>query len=781
MLVVAILGSGADGAFGDTTAQTRVTPLPVNIGTAERAKGAAPLSSGVSLPQRALALPPLAAPAIQEANRHNAHSGQTRFQIGVGRTFDQPIIMNRGTLAAEEWTTLSNGWKTAAVEVSSADALGLRIHLESVTLPEGARLVVYDPANPAPDPSPVTAQSLAGKREVWTSTLFSDRAVVEAQVPPGTDPKKVAFTVTGVSHLFILPTASGTTKEGACEVDVTCYPDYALEASGVARIAFVSAGNAYLCSGCLLASSDPASTADYFLTANHCVGDQDTASTLELFWFFQTSTCNGTPPAISSVPTTGGGADLLATSSYSDFCFLRLRQVPPSGTYHLPWSTNMPSPSETLVGIHHPTGSYKRISFGHLATEDAQFWAVQWYLGVTEDGSSGSPLLNGAHEVIGQLYGGFEGGAGSSCSSPTTVDAYGRFDDTFPSVQQWLGTNAPAGQFSPVQGTYTGLFFDATNGIALQSAGSFSLTSTSKGRFSGRLQLGAAKYSFSGMFDSNGSAQINAGRGKQSSLAVQLQVDATNSDHLTGTVNGGTWTAQLDGNRAVFSSKNLSPQAGQYTLIIPGAGGGTNGAGPGGDSYGVATVSKAGSIHLSGSLADGTSLSQAATVSADGRWPLSLSLYGGQGLLLGWLNFTNSGTAGLSGTVAWIKPVQTKARYYSGGFNTLPAVVGSPYSRPPRGGTVLDFTDANLVVNGADLSQAITNQVALQSNNRVVDMSGNSVTMSFTTSSGLFGGTMINPTTAKKFSFRGVALQNQNSASGYFLSAGSSGEVLVSP
>ena len=92
------------------------------------------------------------------------------------------MVVNAATAARTNWTTLPNGWRVFSVLVSSQGALGLRLHLESLHLPPGSKLVVYDPNNPAPDPSAISSVTLAGQRQVWTRTLFSEQAVVEAQV-----------------------------------------------------------------------------------------------------------------------------------------------------------------------------------------------------------------------------------------------------------------------------------------------------------------------------------------------------------------------------------------------------------------------------------------------------------------------------------------------------------------------------------------------------------------------------------------------------------------------
>ncbi|MCX5758253.1 MAG: PASTA domain-containing protein, partial [Candidatus Hydrogenedentes bacterium] len=64
----------------------------------------------------------------------------------------------------------------------------------------------------------------------------------------------------------------------------------------------------------------------------------------------------------------------------------------------------------------------------------SRFWENVWTSGVTEPGSSGSPLLIvSKQQVIGQLYGG-----GSSCTAQSSPDFYGRFDVTFPLVQSYL-------------------------------------------------------------------------------------------------------------------------------------------------------------------------------------------------------------------------------------------------------------------------------------------------------------------------------------------------------
>jgi hypothetical protein len=405
------------------------------------ARGVAPFGPGIISPtcQQQGKLPPLPTNQLNDLLKADTARDKGPYQIGVGRVFDQPVIVDSTTAPAAAWRLLPNGWRIWLMDVASEGALGLRVHLESVLLPEGVRIVVYDPANPAPEATPITAQSLHGEFEVWTESIFSSHVVVECQVPPGVDPATVSFRVTELSHffrsLFPKPAEAGSKAAESCENDVTCYPAWAGEASGVARITFIKSGSLYLCTGCLL-NTATTTFIDYFLTANHCIGDQTTASTLEAYWFYQTSTCNGTPPSLGSVPHTTGGADLLATQTRAagnDFCFLRLRSPAPGGAEYAGWDTAAPAGADTLTSIHHPAADYKRISFGNTTGNDANWWHLQWYSGVTEHGSSGCPLYSVGHRVIGQLWGG-----DSDCATPSGIDDYGRFNVTYNAINYWL-------------------------------------------------------------------------------------------------------------------------------------------------------------------------------------------------------------------------------------------------------------------------------------------------------------------------------------------------------
>src|SRR2546429_8756819 len=118
---------------------------------------------------------------------------------------------------------------------------------------------------------------------------------------------------------------------------------------------------------------------------------------------------------------------------------------------------------------------------------------------------------------------------------------------------------AQAAVFAPINGVYNGLFFE-TNGYWQQSSGSINITTTSRGRYTARLQIGLKRYSFSGQFDADGHVEKQLLRYYDNPLTVQFQVDSNDADLIFGSVSDGTWTADLFADRAIFNARTaISP------------------------------------------------------------------------------------------------------------------------------------------------------------------------------------------------------------------------------
>lgn len=267
-----------------------------------------------------------------------------------------------------------------------------------------------------------------------TGVLYGSQVVVELHQPLDFSldaPLKVGTVIHGYRSLLLH--AEDVADElrgpfgnsGDCNINVNC-PEGADWATEKRSVALIVEGGFAACSGALVNNTLNDGT-PYFLTANHCLG---TPGNWVFYFNHESATCTGTTgPTNQSI----SGSTLLVNSAASDFALLELSETPPASfdVQYAGWDASGNSP--TLgVGIHHPSGDVKKICFEDDSPYEsnqagAAVWYIdQWELGVTEGGSSGSPLFDQNHRIIGQLYGGWAACAGDVNNGQ--YDYYGRLD-----------------------------------------------------------------------------------------------------------------------------------------------------------------------------------------------------------------------------------------------------------------------------------------------------------------------------------------------------------------
>jgi len=323
-----------------------------------------------------------------------------------------------------------------------------------------------------------------------------------------------------------------------------------------------------------------------------------------------------------------------------------------------------------------------------------------------------------------------------------------------------------ANPFALIHGSYAGLFRE-DDAVRSRSAGSFTVSVTDRGGYSGKLLLAGKSHSFSGQLDAERNATNTIPRKETNSLILELSFGGGDSDQVSGRVTDGNWHAPLRGHRNSFHAKtNPAPLAGSYTMIIEGQD--NPSLGPEGHSFGTVKVDGYGRVSFAGMLADGTKVSQKIELSKNGQWPFHRGLYGGPGAIHGWLTLTNRSTNDIRGTLGWIKPALPKAKLYPGGFTSEATALGSQYSRPLTAtNRVLNLTQTQIVFSGGNVPMAFTNAITLSERNKIGNLSSNKLSLSLSTWSGLFRGSVANPATGKSASFKGAVLQNRNGGAGF--------------
>ena len=317
------------------------------------------------------------------------------------------------------WTTLEDGSSVWQLKITSYDAYSLNLIYNEFHIPNGAEFFLY-----SEDQTMILGAFTDFNHKPHggfsTAPVKGETVILEYNQPANPD-FIGEISISSIAHdytnIFSKNSSRGYGDSGSCNNNANCPEgdNWQDQISSVAMI--TTAGGSRLCTGSLINNTEQDLT-PYFLTANHCLGGQN--SWVFIFNYESPGCTNQDGPLSYSV----SGSTLLANSSGSDFALLELSQSIPEdyNVYYSGWDVTGNTPN-TPVCIHHPSGDIKKITFDYdNASNAGSYWDInQWEDGTTEPGSSGSPLFDGnSHRIVGQLYGGT-----ASCTS-ITYDTYGK-------------------------------------------------------------------------------------------------------------------------------------------------------------------------------------------------------------------------------------------------------------------------------------------------------------------------------------------------------------------
>jgi len=339
-----------------------------------------------------------------------------------------------------QWDILENGDRIWRILISSNGALSLNFIFDNLFIPKGGSLYLY-----SDDHSDLLGAYTSDQNQeggvLGTWLVKGDSVWIEYHEPlsvQGQGTLHIAKATHGYRNADTFNQAKGLNDSGNCNLDVDCSigEDWEeLKEHNKRSAGILLSGGSGFCSGALINNTQNDGT-PYFLTANHCYSNPSSWA-FRFGWISPNTVCATTENS-SSGPTnmTISGATLRSRDAGSDFALVEINSEIPDewNRVFAGWDKTDNFP-EFQIGIHHPSGDVMKVCRDDdPATKEvnggAQTWEIVgglyggWEIGVTEPGSSGSPLFDQEGRIIGQLFGG--GAACAGTNDNGAFDYYGR-------------------------------------------------------------------------------------------------------------------------------------------------------------------------------------------------------------------------------------------------------------------------------------------------------------------------------------------------------------------
>lgn len=378
-----------------------------------------------------------------------------RVSQGAPLTVSTLIDTNLDMDNAGQWVTLPDGGKIWQLRLQAKDAIALMLYYDAFYIPEGGKLFIYN-AEKTHLLGAYTSQTNPKGEAFATEFVAGDDITLEYE--PAASGEKARITISQVGYGYNHLTVSGNLRStgpgtsSSCMVNINCEEgeEWQNEKNGVCQMIEKVGDAGLLCSGSLI-NNTAKDMKPYILSAYHCTKDYDNDQIASeedfkqwVFYFhFEQIGCETSSPVagyktmsgcsrIVSIPIEGGSDGLL---------LLLNDKIPESyNVYFNGWNRSEVAPSSG-VNIHHPSGDYMKIStYGDRPVRTTTWidntfttgaanghWNVIFDKtsnghGVTEGGSSGSPLFNENKQIVGTLSGG-----NSTCRLTNGNNLYGKF------------------------------------------------------------------------------------------------------------------------------------------------------------------------------------------------------------------------------------------------------------------------------------------------------------------------------------------------------------------
>ena len=382
-----------------------------------------------------------------------------------GKIFKTRIdLLNDG-----EYTELKDGTKIWLLKIQSPTAFGIQLYFEKFHIPDEAKLYIYNEDRTMKLGAFTSNNHRPGFR-FGTQPVTGNTVFLEYSEPVGTKRNGIVI-IDEIVHIFndfLYKGPWANDYDNSCLINISCSLGHGWENESRAicliltksidpstkEISWTS-----LCTGTLINNNPTFNRRPLILTARHCgIGYRELSLTNEVAdWVFmfnhQTVGCNDNGSALSQNISTSSvyGSQPLVQSSENELDYLIVEtyatkdQIEEYNVAYAGWESREAEGAASFgtYCIHHIRGDVKKISKdNYYPVSDNQHWNLTFDQGTVSFGSSGAPVFNDDHRIIGIIQGSKNTPPQNACDDPDHDISVPKFSSMYSgsnSLQSLLG------------------------------------------------------------------------------------------------------------------------------------------------------------------------------------------------------------------------------------------------------------------------------------------------------------------------------------------------------